>query len=381
MSAPSEMKTSEALREEIRQLEAELGVIDQQLAKSSARLEITDQPSDPEDSWLAAATEASARRSERDRALSSALRSGAGASLAPYKRVSFRKEAVWKSDRDSRLLRWIGAGVLIGALGGFWFGVIRPALGGPQTETPSRSATDAYTGGLKQDLRAAEESLRTFYRAGSVDALLGSVRESEALEPMIRAHYEKEPLISTEIEILGSMERVHHFEESFVLAIVRHPGTPERGRQVAVELTRGGAKVDWELATNVQRLSWEQLPLRSAEAAHSSPFRVELEDGQYYNHDFDEKDWVCFRVRAPEVDRPDYAYAPRSSPLARHLLSLVRMEEPRPAQVVASLVLANRDEVIRQLLIRELVSDHWLVPDDTLPLGGPSTSQRLASYN
>ena len=330
---------------------------------------------------LPAMSEEEAVASRPNGLLSAELRSGAAAALAPYRKVSFRPEPGSKLESDSRLLRWIGVGVLLGALFGFWFVVIRPAIGGLRAQRPAPSPMEIYNDVLRADLQASEDALRSFYRADSVDALLGFVREASALEEVIRAHYKAKPPRATEIEILGSMTRVHHFDESFVLAVVRHPGTPERGRQVAVQLSEEGAKVDWELATNVQRAAWEKFPEVFAETPRSTPFRVELDDGEYYNLDYDEKNWVCFRVTAPEVDKPVYAYAVRSSPLAERLLGLVNLEEPRPAQVVASFAGADRDEVVRQLRILDLVSDQWLVPGESLPLGGPVDPQHLASYN
>jgi hypothetical protein len=256
--------------------------------------------------------------------------------------------------------------------------VLRPVLRGDFSRVEPVEM-EMFEAARAQELAQATEALKQFYAASSVRELLPWVRGSQSVEPLIRRHYQAHPLQPREIEVIES-ERVSRGEARFVSALVRDEAGEIPERWVAVELSADGARVDWELATNVQRDAWLALPTSNG-LSSAQPFRIEIREAYYFDDAFDETTWHCFQVSAPEADKPVYAYAPRQSELARRLVMLLEAGKPRAARVIASFVPRGEVDVVRQLKIIELVAEDWFVPVAALPLHEGERSNGLVSLN
>ncbi len=391
MNVRSETATSSELCDEIKQLEAELTAIDEQLGSVSARIELDflDAENAPredpgeEDTWLASAMEE--RPDVQDEAAFAQLRHGAGESLVPYRKVSFSPETTPISERlkdrlGSRLLRGIGFLLVAAALSGFWKVILRPVLRGEHARAQVLPM-ELFEATREQDLIAGREALRRFYGAASVPERISWVRGGKNLEARIRTFHAEHPVVPRDIEIFEA-KRVVRDGVRFVRALIKHEGTAPEGRLVGVELTDQGARVDWELAINSQRETWLSLP-ESVALSAARPFRIQMECARYYNAEFTEGHWLCFRVLAPEVDKPVYAYAPRQSQLAQKLRAVVESESAEPAEVVASFVPAGDQpvDVVRQLKITDFIADDWMIPASALPLDSITSTRRLVRLN
>ena len=219
---------------------------------------------------------------------------------------------------------------------------------------------------LRGAINEAEEALRGFYRAVSVSEILHLIRAPERLQDSVQTYYAGRPPMTQYIEFMGSTERIRHKNGTFILAVVKLPEAVD-GRQVAVEMSEEGPKVDWELAVNLQKRNWLMLS-RSALIGEPQTFRVEATGFDYYNNEFKEPEWRSYRLTAPESPDPVYAYAPRRSSLGERLQESITASYPHPAQLVVSLAVVERVDEISQMRIFDLQHAHWLVPAEALPV-------------
>ncbi|MFT5187076.1 MAG: hypothetical protein ACI957_000089 [Verrucomicrobiales bacterium] len=295
--------------------------------------------------------------------------------VIPFRKVAFREEKDVPEKAEVRLLRWLGFLVVLASLIGLGSIVVLPMLKADEQGLVTASLHMGAT--LERDILAAKAALREFYRADSIESILAKVREPKALEPLIRAHHDRFPLVPCEIDFDDGAERVHHDEETFVLAVVSLPEATH-GRRVAVAMTSEGPKVDWELATNAQKHSWQRLPPTPIMMSGKA-FRVDLQQSNYFNHGFEESEWTCFRMTAPEDDAAAFAYAPRRSQLSEQLHEAIQQEGAGTAQVIVSVAVGGRVDELPQVRILELIRDHWILNAESLPLLKSAETNMLSS--
>ncbi len=289
----------------------------------------------------------------------------------PFRKVAFREAPEPEEPRDTRWLRWLGAAVLVGSGVGLWMLVIQPMMAGRELVAPV-TADD-----LVEDLSKARKALSDFYGAKTLAEVLQFVRAPESLGPVVTSYHLRHPLTPRETFEITDIKREHYQGVPYVLAVVNLPDvhTP---RQVALEIDGPRALVDWELATNAQKEEWESLLSANGES-EASRFRVSLERDDYFNHGYDQEDWLSYRLAVPGVDQRWFAYAAREGELGKRLRRIVALKAPQAAQVIVSVVVENQgNETFFRIV--DLVSEEWLLPTRDLPLH-PLSPQRLLGAN
>jgi hypothetical protein len=301
--------------------------------------------------------------------------------LQPFKTVEFRDLDEDKPRRvESRLLRWLGLGLVVASTIGLAAIAVRPVDGIQGdivhgiSQLKEEPAPDGYRE-LRAVINEAEEALRDFYRSASVSDILLRIRAPSQLQGSVQKFYRDHPPVSREIEFMGATERVHRDHGTFILSIVKLPEAVE-GRQVAVEMSEEGPKVDWELAVNYQKRQWLMLP-RSPLAMAPRAFRVEASASDYYNHGFEESEWRSYRLTAPGALNPVYAYAPRRSRLGELLQQSITSSYPHPAQLVISLANSVQVDEIPQMRIFGVQHASWLIPPSALPVQAVEFNKQL----
>lgn len=123
-----------------------------------------------------------------------------------------------------------------------------------------------------------------------------------------------------------------------------------------------GWKVDWESWAGWSEMSWEEL--KKTRPTKPVLLRVVVSDVSYYNFDFtDEARWSSYRLESSDGEQSLYAYVPRAGVLDARLKSLEGVKE-RLLTVKAHYPEDAPSE--SQLIVDEIVTDGWLVPDDEL---------------
>ncbi|MDB4632598.1 hypothetical protein OAG35_01755, partial [bacterium] len=301
--------------------------------------------------------------------------------LQAFRTVEFRDLDEDKPRRvESRLLRWLGVGLVVVSTIGLAAIAVRPVDGIQGdivhgiSKLKEEPAPDGYRE-LRAVINEAEEALRDFYRSASVSDILLRIRAPSQLQGSVQKFYRDHPPVSREIEFMGATERVHRDHGTFILSVVKLPEAVE-GRQVAVEMSEEGPKVDWELAVNYQKRQWLMLP-RSPLAMAPRAFRVEASASDYYNHGFEESEWRSYRLTAPGASNPVYAYAPRRSRLGELLQQSITSSYPHPAQLVISLANSVQVDEIPKMRIFGVQHASWLLPPSALPVQAVKFNKQL----
>lgn len=132
-------------------------------------------------------------------------------------------------------------------------------------------------------------------------------------------------------------------------------------RPIALLLEDSRWKIDWE-----SWVGWSEkdLPtLKQEKPTAPVLVRVRLRETHYYNFEFkDESEWSSYQLSDPDLLETIYAYAPSLGELDLRLKPGPYGMELKVALRVRFLEGATSDN---QLIIEEIVSDSWLVKEDT----------------
>ncbi len=83
---------------------------------------------------------------------------------------------------------------------------------------------------------------------------------------------------------------------------------------IALRFIDGGFKIDWESSAGWSEMTLEEF--RRAKPTEPKLFRLILSNVDYYNFGFsDEREWISFRLSAPDSDQSIYGYTKRTGPL------------------------------------------------------------------
>ena len=124
-------------------------------------------------------------------------------------------------------------------------------------------------------------------------------------------------------------------------------------RQMAVEETADGYRIDWQSWVGWSELPWSEI--RDLRPVEPKVFRVIASNGDYFNFGFaDDRAWRCYKLDAPDGEHLLYGYVERGSELdgkltpvggetARSLTLRLRYpkDAPAPDQVIIDSILAN----------------------------------------
>ena len=256
-----------------------------------------------------------------------------------------------------------------------WFPVTQVA--GAETFAPDRAFL------TMQDLAGAEQAVRDFLAADTVERQLAFVRLPARVRPLMDAYYKDNPLRPRTSGEVVDQQKVRSGDLYLVtLAMMVNEPDPldpastfPRSRFFAVEEQRDSLgsssyKVDWETA-----VQWQEMPLRKfKEEMLKTPvtFRLKMREGDYYLHGFsDREEWRCTELYYPgDEDFHLYGYIRLKEPAADRLLPLI--EGGGRASVIVKLRYPD-DAVSRdQVVVEDLVLDSWFHADDRPPADAAS---------
>lgn len=148
-------------------------------------------------------------------------------------------------------------------------------------------------------------------------------------------------------------------EGDWALLQVEDMGFQQRPIALLFEDTRW--KVDWE-----SWAGWSEMDLPTLKQEKPTTpvlLRVRLRETDYYNFDFkDESKWSSYQLSDPDLLETIYGYVPSLGELDLRLRPGPDVKELKVALRVRYPEAATSDN---QLIIEEIVSDSWLVKEDT----------------
>jgi hypothetical protein len=162
---------------------------------------------------------------------------------------------------------------------------------------------------------------------------------------------------------LGEVDRMEWMgaEETNGMSMERVMVVYRSGKYRVATLIHDGLgqwKVDLESFMGHQTKSWDQI---TAQTGCTAVVRVTVQQDVYFNGYFsDEKEWVCFALKAPDQSEPIYGYVPQNSPTLLDMVEILRTNSPADMMV----------EIIRdagmnrmQYEIHKVIAQGWVEAD------------------
>lgn len=236
-----------------------------------------------------------------------------------------------------------------------------PVVSKPKDSAPMGKPPESITVmGDGEFLAKAEPLAKRFLEARSVQDILPLVRNPLRSEPRIKAFYPEgriEPMGLNQFNTQGEVDHVGNH-----IAVHVRTGDFEERRMNFV-LTPEGIRIDWE-----SWVAWSEVPWSAFLADKPSAakvFRVRFEQVDYYNAGFsDDAKWQSYQLAAPGQDKSIYGYVERGSNLDQrlHLPSDVKQSE-----LTLRLRFPENARSVNQVLIDGLVSENWVIENETSP--------------
>lgn len=280
-------------------------------------------------------------------------------------------EEEWEtSGTKGRKLPW-GWVVLIGCVfaGGVLWSLVAVKRSDKRLESMAEKTGEVIEKSMEEEKDAEdlvagiETAVSGFFGSGSVEEMLGFVRQRQRVAPLMENHYGKKPLETVRLENVRSLAPVTvDNRATFWIATCEL----EDGRNLQVLVEAGspdGAKVDWETYINYQPMDWDDFA-RSRPGGYTGDFRVYVEPDFLYSHEFsDSRIHSAFRLTTLKGLDVLYGYAPRGGELARNLTEIIERNGGRAAPVILRLHLPEGLESKNGVVIEELVCPRWVFVD------------------
>ena len=221
----------------------------------------------------------------------------------------------------------------------------------------------------KEDLEAAQAidrinaTLRAFFNATTVDALIPLIRHPERVTPLMRQYYADKPVFSSRlksVQIFRPLTLNHNANFWMITVVLANNQT----RNLIVEIPFAGqARIDWETLVCHQPITWDDFAIQRPTGT-SLDFRVFVESDNFYSHEFsNDTHWMCFRLTAPDSTETVFGYAPVGSALAQALLQQINANDKHKASLILRLAIPERLQSRRGVVIEQLLSNQWLYLD------------------
>ena len=204
--------------------------------------------------------------------------------------------------------------------------------------------------------------LRAFLEAEDIDTMLTTIRNREAVEPLVREYYKTHPYSRRLLREVPSQNSVIIMEG---FAVVTCVVGKDEVLWVPMEIA-AGLKVDWESVVNYSDMEWEEFARKRPKTP--TLFRASIQPVNYYNYGFTDKDFISIQVSDPKLNHVFYGYIPRSGTLADEFVQLlpeaVGIGRARDLRAVVELRFPDGEAAANQVEIVSLKARGWVYRRD-----------------
>ena len=131
-------------------------------------------------------------------------------------------------------------------------------------------------------------------------------------------------------------------------------------RNVIIETTADGAKLDWETLVAHQPMDWDEFATKRPEGT-SMDFRVYVERDNFFSHEFADSDqWISLRLTALDADETLFGYTKAGSETAMEILDLLNAQQGRATSMILRLHEPEGIQSRRGVVIEDMLSPRWL---------------------
>ena len=237
-------------------------------------------------------------------------------------------------------------------------------------ERPEVAAREAMTAverdamdKAEETFAAAGEAIENFLNAPTYRERQEFVRDPERVEPLMEAHYKRNPDGAFAFRPPKDGWRMAPFE-SFLLTSVE--GEDFSLTAIAVERQEDGRYlVDWESFVGYSELPFERLMERKP----TDPvlLRARASVGDYYNFGYVDSEWACVQLQDMSQANTIYAYTKVDSEILQQLMKIMTLRGE--THLTLKVVHPGGDKASNQFEITDVISRGWVFSDEDEELG------------
>jgi hypothetical protein len=294
--------------------------------------------------------------------------------ILPEEDVTALSDDPWEHKTNAPIVPW-GWFVLVGLIlaGAIGWSLWRLSTGEQKVDTFYAEATEELEEDARQTRQAeafverVEETLRSYFNAGSIDELAKWVRHPDRVRPLMESWYANNPLQPDPMVKMTEFAQLP-FDDRGLLWRARVRTASGRAQEVYLEeQPDGSVKIGWETLVGYQPMPWDSY-VRNRPTG-SLDFRVTVQPDTFYSHEFADSDrWACYRLTAPKGEEVAYGYVERGHPAAVFLENHFRERRGNRSQLILRLNTPSGLNSPRGVVIEDVRSIRWLYIEN--PGGG-----------
>lgn len=201
-----------------------------------------------------------------------------------------------------------------------------------------------------------ETAVRSYFASGSVDTRARWVRQRTRVEPLMRGAAPEEPRQVRWVR-LQSLE-IGPTDRFWAAGVMLANG---QRKQLIVEITPEGPKIDWETLVCHQPMDWDAFAQERPQGK-SMDFRVHVTPDVFHSHEFaDESQWACYRLTTFDSKYALFGYVRHGSETHTALAALTAGLEK--TSVILRLQIPVGLKSPQGVVIERLMSNRWLYLD------------------
>lgn len=206
-------------------------------------------------------------------------------------------------------------------------------------------------------LEQADDIVKKFLSVRKVEDFEALVRFPETTMPKIRKWYKKHHLEPTLVKEVGYGGRVTVKGKMASLALQMDDYSL---RQIALERTKAGYRVDWESWVSWTEMDWDELFDKRPVEPVTVMVRCSLDT--YYNRYFrDDSKWLAVKMTNPGSDRTLYGYVDRGDPT---LMRLIGDLGANPTAAILKIRYPKDAVAGNQAIITKHILNGWVAPSE-----------------
>lgn len=233
-------------------------------------------------------------------------------------------------------------------------------VGDRSTSVEALEETPRYLRPISRDqIEASEKLIRDFYTVRTIEGLEPYIRMPGTVLPVMRRYYLTRTVKPQEVGGFDYHRRADNEELDLTIhgAILGHLG---KVREITIEHTSEGPRIDWETAVRYQPMEWHEF--RRARPAGTTYFRLNLQPSTFYQKPFQDKTiYRSFRLVYPGELRPLNGFAMLDTEVELALRKLFP-DDISTHNVIVGLNFQGSSEPGDGLVeISEFMSDSWVM--------------------
>ena len=211
----------------------------------------------------------------------------------------------------------------------------------------------------RAEIESSEKLMRDFFAVRTIEGLEPYVRMPGTVLPLMRRYYLTRAVKPLEVKGFDYHRRSDVSTDDITVHGA-HLGHLGKVREIAIEHTPDGPKIDWETAVRYQPMEWQQF--RRSRPRETTYFRLSLQPSSYYEKPFhDMTVYQSYRIIYPGELRPLNGFAMIDTEAEVALRAIFKDPSVTKSLIVGLKFQSSAETGGSLVEITELLQDSWIM--------------------